>query len=78
MLYGFGAGLAAVETQPLLPSQLSAYRLVGDDQLDDRQGVEHSDGGDVPKERETAFMSCLLANKYPDMASNPFNCRIWM
>lgn len=24
------------------------YRLIGDNQLDDRQRVEHSDGGDVP------------------------------
>lgn len=26
------------------------YRLVGDDQLDDREGVEDRDGGDVPAE----------------------------
>ena len=25
-------------------------RLIGDDQLDHRQGVEHSDSGDVPAE----------------------------
>lgn len=36
-------------------SQPSAYRLVGDDQLDDRQGVEHSDGGDVPAKREAVI-----------------------
>lgn len=32
------------------------YRLVGDDQLDDRQGVEHSDGGDVPGEKITVII----------------------
>lgn len=41
-----------METQPQLLSELSTYRLVGDDQLDNWEGVEHCDGGDVPKERE--------------------------
>ena len=27
---------------------VAPYRLIGDDQLDHRQGVEHGDGGDVP------------------------------
>lgn len=35
------------------------YGLVGDDQLDDRQSVEHSDGGDVPVEKITVIiMGC--------------------
>lgn len=42
-------------------SQSSAYRLVGDDQLDDRQGVEHSDGGDVPAKREVVIRVYVAA-----------------
>lgn len=30
----------------------STYCLVGDDQLDHRQGIEHSDGDDVPVQAE--------------------------
>lgn len=39
----------------------SAYRLVGDDQLDDRQGVEHSDGSNVPGEKTVVTLSHITS-----------------
>lgn len=37
----------------------SAYRLVGDDQLDNWQSVEHGDGGNVPGE-ETIMIRLII------------------
>lgn len=31
--------------------QRPTHRLVGDDKLDDRQGIKHGDGDDIPAER---------------------------
>lgn len=39
----------------------SAYRLVGDDQLDDRQSVEHGDGSNVPGEKTVITLSYITS-----------------
>lgn len=56
--------LNSVESTELLWDAGIAYRLVGDDQLDDRQGVEDSDGGDVPEVRETVIRVYLPVGIY--------------
>lgn len=40
----------------------STYCLVGDDQLDHRQRIKHSDGDDVPKQAERTGNSCFQIN----------------